>query len=158
RIAGDLHDTLLQDVMSVSMHLYVAADSLPDDSPARGKLEHILRLMSKIGEEGRNTLQGLRSREAGSLRLEQAFAPVKQEFDEGKPEGPELRISVEGRPRPLHPLFRDEVYRIGREALINAFRHAEAKNIEVEVEYSRRFKLWVRDDGRGIEPHVLQTG
>jgi signal transduction histidine kinase len=159
RIAGDLHDTLLQELLSASMHLYVAADILPHNSPVKGKLEHVLRLMSKAAENGRNTVHGLRSRDAGSLRLDHAFARIKQEFDGGKDEGPELHVFVQGRPRPLQPAFQDEVYCIGREALINAFRHAGAKNIEVELEYSdRRFKLAVCDDGRGIEQGVLQTG
>ena len=59
----------------------------------------------------------------------------------------------------LHPVIRDEIYRIGREALVNAFRHSRASRIEVELEYgARRFRLIVRDNGRGIDPHVLHAG
>jgi signal transduction histidine kinase len=66
---------------------------------------------------------------------------------------------VEGTPRPLRRGIWDEAYRIGREAAINAFRHASAKKIEIEIEYARSgLRLLVRDDGRGIDAHMLQTG
>src|SRR5262249_45760448 len=152
RIAGDLHDTLLQDLLSASMHLNLAVDDLPDNSPVKNKLEYVLRVMRKAAEDGRNALQGLRLRDAGPPRLDQAFARIKHEFVRANEPSPGLRVTVEGRLRPLHPVFHDEVYRIGREALINAFRHSGARNIEVELEYARRrFKLVVRDDGRGID-------
>jgi len=59
----------------------------------------------------------------------------------------------------LHALVRDDVYRIGREAIINAFRHSGAANVEVELRYSdRNLRLFVRDDGCGIEPQILRDG
>jgi signal transduction histidine kinase len=68
-------------------------------------------------------------------------------------------VIVDGEQRPLRPLLRDEVYRIGREALINAFRHAHAKRIEMEINYSsRRLRMLVRDDGLGINPEVVRSG
>jgi len=63
RIAQEIHDTFLQDVLSVSMQLHVVVDGLPEDSPARAPLGHIQRLMGRVIEEGRNTLNGLRSDE-----------------------------------------------------------------------------------------------
>jgi len=142
------------------MQLDVAADGLPPDSPVKPQLSYILELMSRVSAEGRNALQGLRSPEGNSLRLEQAFAQIEPEFArEGTGSRPEFHVAVEGRSRPLHPVFRDEVYRIGREAAINAFRHSGASAIEVEITYSKRgFRLVVRDDGRGIDPQVLQAG
>jgi signal transduction histidine kinase len=66
---------------------------------------------------------------------------------------------VEGQTRPLHPVIRDEVYRIGREALTNAFRHAQASTIEVELEYAgNQLRLLVRDNGCGIDEQVLRSG
>jgi signal transduction histidine kinase len=56
-------------------------------------------------------------------------------------------------------LLRDDIYKIGREALINAFRHARAKNVELELKYSaRQFRVLVRDDGVGIEPQIVKSG
>ena len=68
-----------------------------------------------------------------------------------------MDVSVEGTTRNLHPLVRDEVYRIAGEAVRNAFRHANARRIEVEIRYDeRRLRVRVRDDGRGIQPAVLE--
>jgi signal transduction histidine kinase/ligand-binding sensor domain-containing protein len=157
RIAQELHDTLLQGFLSASMQLHVAADGLPADSPTKPRLGHILQLMGRVIEEGRSAVRGLRSSQGGSLDLEQAFSRIQQELavrDETN-----FRVVVEGRPKPLHPVLRDEVYRIGREAVVNAFRHARAKAIEVELEYTaRHFRFLVRDNGCGIDPEVLRLG
>jgi len=160
RIAGELHDTLLQGFLSASMQLDVAVDTVPPDSPAKPRLNHILELMARITAEGRNALQGLRSPYSDLTRLDQALAEIQHEFPRQPNETPvEFRLAVEGQARPLHPVFRDEVYRIGREALLNAFRHSGAKTIEVLIEYSRgKFRLVIDDDGRGIDPRVIQTG
>jgi signal transduction histidine kinase len=158
RIAQELHDTLLQGFLSASMQLHVAADQLPVDSPTKPQLGRVLQLMGRVIEEGRNAVRGLRSSGGGSpLDLEQAFSVIPLELAIKEQIG--FRVIVEGRRRPLHPLTRDEVYRIGREALVNAYRHSRAKNIEVEVEYaSSHLRILVRDDGCGIDPQVLQSG
>jgi signal transduction histidine kinase len=73
--------------------------------------------------------------------------------------GPELRAIVVGKPRPLRPDCWDEVYRIGREALVNALRHAKARLVEIELHYDRRgIRILVRDDGVGIDAEVLRSG
>lgn len=157
RIAQELHDTLLQGVISASMQLHVAAADLPADSPARSQLGHIQRLMGQVIEEGRNAVRGLRSVGDDSLGLEHALARVRQELAVGEQAG--FRVVVEGGPRPLRPAVRDEVYRIGHEALVNAFRHSRAKSIEVEVGYlANGLRVLVSDDGVGVDPEVLRSG
>jgi len=157
RIARELHDTLLQGFLSASMQLHVAADQLPPDSAAKPRLGHVLELMSRVIEEGRHAVRGLRSSRSGSLDLEQALSGVQQEL--GFNGDADFSVIVEGEPRPLQPVLRDEVYRIGREALINAFRHSQAEEIEVEIEYAaRKLRVLVRDNGRGIDPKVPQDG
>lgn len=157
RIAQELHDTLLQGVISASMQLHVAVDSLPADSHAKSQFGHVQRLMGQVIEEGRNAVRGLRSVGDDSLGLEHALSQVRQEFATGGHTG--FRVVVEGRPRNLHPAVRDEVYRIGHEALVNAFRHSRAKSIEVEVGYlANSLRVLVSDDGVGIEEQVLRSG
>ncbi len=161
RIAQELHDTLLQGFLSASMQVHTAADSLPSDSNVKPVLTRAIQLMTQVIDEGRNAVRGLRTSQSVSLDLEQAFARVQRDFYPPNINGPEVefRIVVEGQRRPLHPLIRDEIYRIGREALTNAFRHSAAKRIDVEMKYSsNQFRLVVRDDGRGIEPDVLLKG
>ncbi len=157
RIAQELHDTLLQGVLSASLQLDVAEDQLPEESPAKPLLKRVLQLMGTVTEEGRNALRGLRTTESGNQSLETAFSRLRQEFPlDGKTD---YRVIVDSVTRPVRPLIRDEVYRIGREALLNAFMHAHANRIEVEVEYaSRHLRVLVRDDGRGIDPQVLHSG
>jgi signal transduction histidine kinase/ligand-binding sensor domain-containing protein len=157
RIAQELHDTLLQGFLSASMHLHVAANRLPGDSPARPSLTKVLDLMRRVIEEGRNAVRGLRSPSAVPDDLERAFSGISDELTVGG--DIEYRVIVEGRDRPLKPFIRDEIYRIGREAVVNAFRHAEASRVELALEYgSRRLRVVVRDDGRGIDADVLQSG
>lgn len=161
RIAQELHDTLLQGFMSASMQVYVVSDSLPADSQARATLGRALQLMRQVIDEGRNTVRGLRSTTSASLDLETALAQIEQEcaMRAGAGDRPGFRVVVEGRRKALHPLLRDEAYRIGREALLNAFRHSKAKNIEVAVQYfPNQLRLLVRDDGCGIETQILEAG
>jgi ligand-binding sensor domain-containing protein/signal transduction histidine kinase len=156
RIARELHDTLLQGVLSASMQLHLAADSLPADSPLNPPLNRVIELMAGVIDEGRNTVQGLRSAE-DSFDLAEAFSRIQRELA-FKPDAG-LRVIVEGRSRPLRPVLRDEVYRIGREALVNAFRHSGASHIEVELEYaSTHLRMVVRDDGSGIDAQVMGAG
>jgi signal transduction histidine kinase/ligand-binding sensor domain-containing protein len=157
RIARDLHDTLLQGFFSAAMQLDVANDRLPPDSPAKPLVQRVIELMDQVGEQGRNAIRSLRSSHRGSYDLEQAFSRIRQEFP--AQESVEFRVIAEGSPRPIKPGVWDEVYRLGREAVINAFRHSQASKIEVEVKYAaRHLRILVRDNGRGIDSQVLQTG
>lgn len=157
RVAQELHDTLLQGVLSASMQLHVAVDRLPNDSPVRPALNRVLQLMGQVVEEGRNTLRGLRSSIDITHDLKSAFLRVPQEL--GKQEEIGFRVVVEGQTRPLQSLVRDDVYSIGREALVNAFRHSGASTIDVQLEYApSQLRIVVRDDGCGIDSQVLKSG
>jgi len=157
RIARELHDTLLQGFMSASMQLQVAAELVTPDSPAKPLLSRVLQIMGEGIDEGRNTISGLRSSDISELDLEQAFSRILHELDPQEEVG--FQINVQGRPLPLRPAIRYEVYRIGREALINACHHSQAKTVEIELEYAARgLRLLVRDNGCGIDPQVVQSG
>jgi len=157
RIAQDLHDTLLQGLVSASMQLHVANDHIIEESPAKPLVGRVMQLMSQVIQEGRDAVRGLRSTSGNADDLETAFSRVGQEF--GNEKVRDCRVIVEGTPKQLHPIIRDEAYRIGREALANAFHHSKANKIEVELEYSyKQLRILVRDDGIGIDPDVLQSG
>ncbi|QNI30386.1 hypothetical protein H7849_14545 [Alloacidobacterium dinghuense] len=157
RIAQDLHDTVLQGIVSAAMQLHVAVDQLPANSPATLRLSRVLELMRHAMEDGRNAVRGLRSSDSGSDDLGQAFSRIPQDLGIEAPI--DFRVIVLGSARKLHPLIRDEVYHIGRELVRNAFRHSRARCIEVEIDYApRRFRMVVRDDGCGIDPQVLRAG
>ena len=89
--------------------------------------------------------------------LDDMLAHVPDEL--GAQKAVDFRVIVAGEPGDLHPVIRDEVYRISREATINAFRHANATSIEVEIEYAaHKLCVTVRDNGCGIDEKLLQTG
>lgn len=157
RIAQELHDTLVQGFLGACRKLEVALDRVPEVSPARFALDGVLALMRRVVEEGRNTIRGLRLQDGETEYLEDVLSRIPAEV--GGAEDTEFRVVVNGKRRPLNAALRDEAYHIGREAVVNAFRHSAAKLIEVELEYANdEFSLRVRDNGQGIDPVVLRDG
>ena len=67
-------------------------------------------------------------------------------------------LSVEGAAQEMHPIVRDEVYRIGSEAIRNAYLHSEANQLEVNLSYARNLTVRIRDNGKGIDPDVVSNG
>jgi len=157
RIAQELHDTLLQGFLSASMQLDVVVDQLPENSNARPRLARVLQLMRQVIDEGRNAIRGVRLSDSTSTDIAVALSTINQELN-SKGEVV-FKVIVEGSPRVIHPIVRDEVYRIGREAVVNAFRHSRAKNITVEVSYLvNQLRLLISDNGCGINSEVLESG
>ena len=157
RIAQELHDTLLQTFLSASMQLGVAVDAVPEESPMKPRLDRVLQIMSRGIEEGRSTIRGLRASDSAARDLVIALSGVEQELS-CRP-NIDFRVNVAGRQQPLNPLIKQEIYRIGREALLNAFCHSGAKRVEVELEYGdQNLHMRVRDNGAGIDQQVLRNG
>jgi len=157
RIAQELHDTLLQSFLGASLQLGAALNSVPSDSLAKPRLDRILELMRQGIEDGRKTLQGLRSSDSRDLDLVLTLSDVQQEL--GVQSDVDFRVTVAGRQQPLWPPIQHEICRIGREALVNAFCHSGAKRVEFELEYADSdLCLRVRDNGCGIDPQVLDSG
>ena len=155
RIAQELHDTLLQTFLSASMLLHVAADDVSPESSVKPLLERILEIMKQGIQEGRNTIRDLRS--TGTPDLVQALSRVQEDL--AVQSEISFRVNVVGREEPLRPPVWHEIYRIGREALVNAFSHSRADCVEFEIEYADSdLRMRVRDNGRGIDPQVLRTG
>ena len=167
RIARDLHDTLLQSFQGLMLRFQVAHDEIPAQAvSARKTLENALDQAAQAITEGRDAVQGLRSSTVETNDLARAIGALGEELaggeelvgDESNSDRVESFVEVEGTPRDIHPILRDEIYRIAGEALRNAFRHAQARRIEVAIWYGeRQFRLRVRDDGKGIDPEVLDA-
>lgn len=159
RIARDLHDTLLQTFHGVLFRFQAVSDLLPEGA-AKERLDSAIDQAAQAITEGRDAVQDIRSSTEVSNNLSQAIGALGQELVaiDATHHPAAFRIEVEGTPRDLHPILRDEVYRIAGEALRNAFRHAQAQQIEVEIRYEQRqFQLIVRDDGKGLDPTVLNN-
>jgi signal transduction histidine kinase/ligand-binding sensor domain-containing protein len=157
RIARDLHDTLLQGLLSASLQLSIANSQLPTEAKGASMVVRVSQMLRQMIEDSRNAVRGLRIRPRLDEGLEQALTEIPREL--GVKDNLKFELLVEGERRPLRPAIHDEVYWIAREAIANAVRHSSATLIEVELQYSRhRFGMRVRDNGRGIEPETLRSG
>ena len=159
RIARELHDTLLQSFHGLLLR-FQTASYLLSERPAEGRetLDSAIQQAAKAITEGRDAVQGLRASTVERNDLAVAIRALGDELatDASACPPPAFRVGVEGQPRDLHPIVRDEVYKIAAEALRNAFRHAQAGRVEVEIRYDDdEFRLRVRDDGKGIDKAVL---
>jgi ligand-binding sensor domain-containing protein/signal transduction histidine kinase len=162
RIARELHDTLLQSFQGL-MLLFQSVRNLLPERPVEAvrALDDALLRADQAILEGRDAVHDLRSSTVENNDLASAITAVGEEFaaHNRQPDSAVLRVLVEGAPRRLQPILRDEIYRIAREALRNAFLHAEARRIEAEITYGEALlRLRIRDDGCGIDPTVLGQG
>lgn len=152
RIARELHDTWLQSFQAVMIRLYALTYILDRPAEARDKLEGLLEQGQQAINEGRDAVQGMRSSTVIKNDLARALTAVGGTLaSEQNSQGTvDFSVVVEGDSRDLHPILRDEVYRIASEATRNAFRHSGARRIAVEICYDdRRFRVRVWDNGKG---------
>ena len=160
RIARDLHDTLLQSFHGILLKFQSVLKLLPERPvEAKDRLDRALDQATGAVTEARDAVQGLRSSVLNTGDLAGSIGRIGEEI---KSEGTDshsavIHVQVEGVPRDLKPVIRDEVYRIACEALRNAVRHAQAREIKVEIQYDEpRFRLRVRDDGKGMTQETVE--
>jgi signal transduction histidine kinase len=162
RVAGELHDTLLQSFQGLMFSFQAARNLLPGRAEeAISTLDDAIHEGDAAIAEGRDAILGLRADPSLESNLEHLLSTAGQELarSSGGGEAPAFRVIVEGARQPLSPLFQDEVYRIAREILRNAFHHARASRIEAEIAYDNQFfRMRIRDNGTGIDRKVLEAG
>ena len=158
RIARDLHDTLLQSFHGVLLRLHTVSQLLENrPATAQEMLDSTVKQVADAITAGRDAVQGLRDSTLQSSDLAIAISTLGEELTTDSSNcRPAFHVAVEGQARSLHPILRDEVYKIAAEALRNAFRHSRATRVEVEIRYdNEQFRLRIRDDGKGIDPALL---
>jgi signal transduction histidine kinase len=163
RIARDLHDTLLQSLHGLMFEFQAVRNMFhrrPEE--ALEALDSAIMGAERAITESQVAIEGLRDAKLAENDLAQLLRATGEELVESRSAGhdaPTFGLTVEGERRTLVPITRDEVYRIARELLRNAFRHAHARRIEAEILYDEdQFRLRVRDDGKGMDPQVLEKG
>ena len=161
RIARDLHDTLLQSFQGLVFRFQAARYHLPEQpEKASDALDSALISADQAIAEGRNAIQELRSGQLNESLDDMLLAMGRElaSSQNGRDSAPPLRVIVEGQRRTKRGIIREEIYRIARELLRNAYRHAHARRIEAELRYDDdAFLLVVRDDGKGIDAKILKA-
>jgi signal transduction histidine kinase/ligand-binding sensor domain-containing protein len=156
RIARDLHDTLLQGFQGLMLRFQAVAAEMPA-TPARARLDQALDRAEQVLGEGRDRVSGLRAELEPGETLAEALSAVGLDYNaDGRVD---FRVVVDGVPRVLNVVVQDELYLVGREALVNAFRHSGGGTVEVVLRFGDdRFDLEVADNGRGMGSAVLAEG
>jgi signal transduction histidine kinase/ligand-binding sensor domain-containing protein len=162
RISRELHDSLLQGFQGLMFRLQAVRQLLPErPADAATSLESAMQAGDQAIGEGRDAVQNLRSSFSNDRDLTIALGAIGAEFgaDMDSASEPKYSLVVEGAPRELTPVARDQAYLIAREAIGNVYRHAMAANVEAEVIFGEAdFSVRVRDDGVGLDPLVLAQG
>ncbi len=158
RIAYQIHDTVIQDMIGTVLQLELLSFQM-DEKPEKAS-SHLVVLTQRLREavaRSRNMVSSLHSTAVVQLSLVEVLRHAEAEFRLG--ESPKFELSSSGVPRDIHPLIRDEVYRICREALANAFRHANASNVHVIVRFlPELLEVEIGDDGEGIDEEIRLHG
>jgi signal transduction histidine kinase/ligand-binding sensor domain-containing protein len=154
RIARDLHDTFFQGIQGLLLRFNTGTSQLSPTEPARPIFLAALEQSDRVMLEGRKLVLDLRETNESTV-LEDALAQAGGEFRSLHPA--EFKLTVLGEPRSLRSTASSELYSLAKEAIYNAFRHANAKLIEVELNYtSEGLNIRIRDDGRGMEEDVVR--
>jgi signal transduction histidine kinase/ligand-binding sensor domain-containing protein len=163
RIARELHDTLLQSFQGLMLRFQTVDEMLPARPlDAKKALEGALDRGDQAISEGRDAITDMRTSTLASHDLAKSITALMTDLNDelatDNRGSVTFRVLVEGAPRTVRPTLRDEIYRIARESLRNAFCHAQARHIETEIMYGESLCLRFRDDGKGIDPSVVEHG
>ena len=163
RVARELHDTLLQSFQGAVFQFQAARKLLLRNADnAMQVIDEAIQAAEEGVTEGRAAIHDLRPEPAAQRDLPELLNAAGHESATAQePEGhpPIFSVIVEGKRQTLPPMLQDEVYRISREVIRNAFAHAVASRIEVEIRYDKdQLRVRVRDDGKGIDPKILAAG
>jgi len=163
RIARELHDTLLQGTQGIIVNIQGLVSRLPKDEPMRAQIETVLDRADDVVREAREKVHDLRTADVGGVELARSLDVIGREMQADRAAGADQMIIFRavslGDERRLDRAVFDQLLCIAREALRNAFQHARATQIEVEIEWGTTdFALTVRDDGVGIPTEWLHAG
>jgi ligand-binding sensor domain-containing protein/signal transduction histidine kinase len=156
RMARELHDTFLQTIQGSKFVVDDGLEEPVDPEKMHRALGQVSGWLEQAIEEGRSALNSLRS----STTLKNELAPALRRAAEGGvvPDGMTVSVSVIGDARELHPIVRDELYRIGYQAIQNAKAHSHGSYLAIDLTYSHDLALHIRDNGVGIDPGYIMSG
>jgi signal transduction histidine kinase len=160
RIARDLHDTLLQSLQGLLLRFQAASNFLPArPAEAKERLDAALDQAEAAIAEGRDTVRGLRTSAVTVNDLANGIVTAAAALTGDPPavDAPKIVVEIDGASRDLNPVVREEAYRIACEAMRNAFKHAQARQIVVTICYeARQLRLTIHDDGTGMDEETMR--
>ena len=156
RMARDLHDTFLQTIQGSKLVADDALDEPTDPVRMHRAIEKLSEWLGQATQEGRAALNSLRTSTTETNDLAEALQRTTEDCP--VPGSMAVNFSVVGDAQRMHPIVRDEIYRIGYEAIRNACMHSSASKLEVELIYSQDLALRVADNGVGIDSDVADQG
>ena len=156
QLAREFHDTFLQTIQGSKMVADDALDGPGDPTRLRRAIEQISTWLTQATEEGRAALNSLRTSTTERNDLTDALRRATQ--NGLLPTSMAVDFTVIGEAKEMHPIVRDEVYRIGYEAIRNSFMHSHGKRLEVRLKYAQDLSVSIKDDGAGIDPTILANG
>ena len=158
RIAYQIHDTVIQDMIGAALQVELLGFQIADQpEKAEDLLGTLARRLRETIARSRNMVSNLHSTAVTQYSLVEVLRHAEAEFRLG--DLPDFELVSEGEPRHIHPLVRDEVYRICREALANAFRHANAEHVRVKVSFlADSLEVEIADDGQGMDEETRLNG
>jgi len=155
RIACELHDTFLQTVDASKL---IAEDALDSQDPVvlHSTMQQVSVWLGQATQEGRAALKSLR---ASTIEKNDLAEALKRAIEECRMQSRvQASFSIIGTSKEMHPIVRDEVYRIGYEAIRNACKHSEGSRLDVGLSYARDLILCVSDNGIGIDCGIADRG
>jgi len=156
RIARDLHDTFLQTIQGSKLVADDALSATTDLPHMRLAVEKLSAWLRRATEEARAALNSLRTSATEVNDLADAF---RRATEDCKIHGSmDISLAESKQIREMHPIVRDEVYRIGYEAIRNACVHSRATQLRVELSYAQDLSLRICDNGLGIDPDIVLRG
>jgi ligand-binding sensor domain-containing protein/signal transduction histidine kinase len=156
RLARELHDAFLQTVQGSKLVADHALKRCEDPIQMRKAMEQLSEWLDRAVREGRTALNSLRASTAERNDLADA---LQRATENGfVPKSMTVSLSMVGDPRDMHPVVRDEVYRIAYEAIRNACTHSAATHLKIELRYSQELTLRVSDNGAGFDPAIADKG
>ena len=156
RIARDLHDTFLQTIQGSKLVADDALSATTDLTHMRQAMQKLSTWLGRATEEGRAALNSLRT---SATEVNDLAEALRRALEECRIHGSmEVSLQISGEIREMHPIVRDEVYRIGYEAVRNACVHSRATQLTLELSYAQDLSLRVADNGVGIDPEIVRRG
>jgi signal transduction histidine kinase len=152
RVAREIHDTLAQGLVATSVQLRLAKKTSGSSPESLAQhLDAAQQLVRSSLEEARKSIWNMRSQVLETGDLASALQGILKQMADGS----ELKTAFEikGQARRLAPVIESNLLRMGQEAITNAAKHAQAKNLQVRLEFGeKQFCLVVADDGKGFDP------